>query len=321
VRRFSSVWSCFFLGVFIGQPVPVTAAGSDAAGASETGREALSSRSLDEIAIELINPVGSLFSIANDFNYSSYKGRLPDSDDETKWTYEITPSFPFSLKNGKNIVLRATIPVSFGSPTYYADDDEYPEWLIRQLADTISADGVFIDGHGHLDDISYGLAYGGVSDSGFISMFGIAGVLPVSQDGSIERDQYLLGPEVAIGKITRWGVIGAWLTHLVDVADVSGRDIFWETNETSLKAFFAYGLGNGWQIISNPEITYDWEAASSNKLMLPIGGGVSKTFRAGRFPLKMDLELYSYVESPEVFGPEWLLTFSLTPVFSDRWGK
>ena len=103
-------------------------------------------------------------------------------------------------------------------------------------------------GHGHLDDIRYDIAYGGVNDNGLLTMFGLAGLLPTSQDGSIERDQYLLGPEVAVGKIADWGIFGVWAKHLVSIADVSNtfEPIDYDTSETSLRLFFAYGLGNGW---------------------------------------------------------------------------
>ena len=137
----------------------------------------------------------------------------------------------------------------------------------------------------------------------------------VTGDRRVERDQYLLGPEFAIGKVSDWGTYGVWLKHWVDVADVSGRDVKWSTNESYLKFFFAYGLGNGWNIIANPEIEYDWEGAGSNKLYLPIGGGISKTTELWRVPVKMDLELYNYIESPDAFGPEWMLTFAITPVW------
>jgi len=298
------------------------AAESGKGNTADSGQGASSGKTLDEIAIELINPIGNLGSLFNGFEYNSYQGDLPEAGDQTKWLYTITPTIPFSLANGKNIVLRASVPISFGTPAYVTEYRDYADWLIRQQADTIPTDGHFIDGHGHLEDISYDLAYGGTSDSGLITMFGIAGVFPTSQDGSIERDQYLLGPEIALGKITRWGIIGGWAKHLTDIADAAGGAfVDYNTNLTSLKFFFAYGLGNGWQLISNPEIQYDWEGASHNKLLLPVGGGVSKTVRIGRLPMKMDFEIYAYVESPEAFGPDWMMTFNFTPLLPDWFAR
>ena len=143
-------------------------------------------------------------------------------------------------------------------------------------------------------------------------MLGLNTVLPVSTDTSNSRHQLQIGPEYSFGKITDWGIAGARLKHMIDVV---GDDDF-DTNITSMNVFFAYGLGNGWQIISNPTILYDWEADSGNELLLPIGAGVSKTTRFGRTPVKFEIELQKYIETSRRFGPEWLFTFSITPVLS-----
>jgi hypothetical protein len=274
---------------------------------------------LDEIAKELSNPVTALASINNDFEYRLYQGSLPAADDEAAFVYKLQPSIPIPLANGKNILMRMAIPINGEQPIYAANGEQVSPFLIRQTASTIPTDGTFDNrhGHSHLADIDFDVAYGGVSDNGFISMYGIAGVLPTSQDLSQSIDQIQLGPEVAFGKVTPWGVFGAWLTHLTRV---SGEDA-WDTNMTSLKIFFAYGLGNGWQAFSNPVIEYDWEGDGDNKLFLPIGGGVSKTTRIGRMPLKLAFEIQHYVVSPDSIGPEWLFTFSFTPVIPNPFQK
>ena len=274
-------------------------------------------KSLDEIAIDLSHPASSLLHIRNDFEFRSYQGNLPDAGDQSAWRYVLQPVWPIKLSNGNNITFRARIPINADQPIYLADGAQFAQWQVRKFADTVSRDGRFKAGHDHLDDISLDMAYGGVSDSGLIGQFGITAVLPTSQDFSAAREQFLLGPQVALGKQADWGVIGAWATHLVDIADDDTKEYPLSTKLTSVKLFFAYGLGNGWQIISNPRIDYDWDAASSNKLAIPLGGGVSKTTTLGRMPLKMDMELYYYIESPEALGPEWMLTFNLAPVLSN----
>jgi hypothetical protein len=274
--------------------------------------------SFDDLAIDLINPMGSRSSLLNRFEFKTYQGDLPKAGDETKSTYLLAPEIPFKLKNGKNIVLRATIPISFGTPTYVTEHRDYADWLIRQRADVLPQEDLFDSGHGTLEDITFDLAYGGVNENGLITMFGLAGVIPSTQDQSIEKDQSQIGPEVAVGKITRWGIYGAWLQHLVDIPALSGKRIDYKTNQTYLKVFFAYGLGNGWQFISNPVIEYDWEGVGGNKLAIPLGGGISKTSRIFKIPVKTDLEIYYYIQSPDAFGPELMLNFSLTPVLGRR---
>jgi len=273
--------------------------------------------SLDEIAKELSNPVTALATLNNDFEYRIYQGSLSDADDESAYIYTLRPSIPIPLSNGKNILMRIGIPINGTQPIYEVgqgnNGKELSPFLIRQNASTIPTDGTFDNyhGHSHLGDIDFDIAYGGVSANGFISMYGIAGVLPTSQDLSQSIDQYQLGPEIALGKVTDWGVYGAWLTHLTRV---SGEDK-WDTNMTSLKIFFAWGLGNGWQVFSNPVIEYDWEGDTDNQLFLPLGAGVSKTTRIGSMPMKLSFEIQKYIASPDAIGPDWLFTFSFTPVF------
>ena len=172
--------------------------------------------SLDEIAKELSNPVTALATINNDFEYRTYQGNLPAADDESAYVYTLRPSIPIPLSNGKNILMRLGIPINGEQPIYeVGQGDDYAEispFLIRQNASTIPTDGTFDNyhGHSHLGDIDFDIAYGGVSANGFISMYGIAGVLPTSQDLSQSIDQIQLGPEVAFGKVTGWGVYGTW---------------------------------------------------------------------------------------------------------------
>jgi len=314
---------CFFVITLLGMPVPGLAAASVGNGQDDdTTRPEMT---LDEIAKELSNPVTALRSIVNEIEFRNFQGDLRDSSDQTNLVYRFSPSFPFKLDNGKNILVRATIPMDVYEPEWRVNVDDpifevdvdYTEFLLRQSPQITDDTGHFRSAHGHVSDFTYDVAYGGVSDNGFISMYGIAGVLPSSQNISGSRDQALLGPEVAFGKSADWGVIGAWLTHLVDIR---GEESF-NTNETTIDLFFSYGLGNGWQIISNPTILYDWEADSGNELLLPLGGGVAKTTRFGRIPVRMEFEVQNFLVSPDRFGPKWLLSFRITPVIGDLFEK
>lgn len=285
--------------------------------------------SLDEIAKELSNPVTALASIRTDMEYRTYQGDLPAAGDQSNTVFVIKPSLPIPLKNGKNILMRATIPIYVDMPTWqvpfghplWIQDFDYPDFRLRQSPQITADTGQFISVHGHVGDIGFDFAYGGVSDNGFISMYGLAIALRTSTNISASRNQTLFGPEIAFGKSSDWGVIGAWVTHLTNISDGDlGGDLY-DTNETYVEVFFAYGLGNGWQIFSEPKLTYDWEADSGNELLLPLGAGISKTLRVGKTPLKMAFEIENFVVSPDRFGPEWMFTFSFTPVIRNPFQK
>ena len=274
---------------------------------------------VDQIALELSNPVTGLRSVAIDIEYRTYQGDLPGANDQSGYRTVIAPSWPIELSNGKLLLLRATIPVYGGQPywkpIWYLD---YAEFLIRQLPYIDETTGGFSEGHGHLGAVGFDIGYGGVNDNGFISMVGIANVAPTSDDQSARRGHWLIGPELALGQVTSWGLYGARAKHLTNIDGTGEQEVDYDTNETTLELFFAYGLGSGWQIESNPVILYDWEAVSGNEWNIPVALGVSKTMMLGNTPMKLALELQKFVVSTDRFGPEWQISFNLTPVISRK---
>jgi hypothetical protein len=318
LRTTLSYFQCTCIVALLGLPaLSLAATASD-----EPPGTVRSAISVDEIALELSNPVTALRSVAWDIEYRTFQGDFPGSNDQTAMRNVFALSWPFKLSNGKNILLRTTIPINSDQPIWKprGRNGDFAGFLMRQSPTITPTNGQFVIGHDHLDDIGIDVSYGGVNENGFISLLGIASVFPTSDDGSASRNQYLLGPEFVVGQVTSWGLFGARAKHLTTVAgegryDGEGK---WDTNETSLKIFFSYALGNGWQIESNPIILYDWEAVSGNEWTVPIGAGVSKTIMLGNMPMKLAFDIQNYVVSPDRFGPEWLFTLSFTPVISTK---
>ena len=282
-----------------------------------TGSRALS---VDEIALELMNPVTGLRSIAWDVKYTTFQGTLPEADEQTAFSNVFRPSWPIRLSNGQHLLLSAAITINGDQPGWKPVGwIDYPQWLIRQLPDFDETVGGFASGHGHMDNLAFDIGYGGVSEDGVISMFSIANVAPTSDDRSAMRRQWLFGPELALGRMTSWGLYGMRAKHLTDIWSGSNpQEVEFDTNETTLKLFFAYSLGNGWLIEANPTILYDWEAVSGNEWTVPVGAGLSKTFKLGKVPFKLGVEVQNFIVTPDRFGPEWLVNLNLTPVFSTQ---
>ena len=231
----------FFVAVLGLPALSMAATASDES--SESARPAIS---LDEIAMKLSNPVTALRSLAWDIEGTTLQGSLPDADGRASMKNVFTPSWPFKLRNGNNILFRATIPINSDQPLWeLAWWDHSAEWRLRQREDIRLEQGFLARGHDHLDDIGIDIAYGGVSDNGFIGMLGLSTVLATSEDGTAERDQLLLGPEFVLGKVTSWGLIGTRVKHLTNVYEDDipggyGAELPWDTNETTAKIFFAY---------------------------------------------------------------------------------
>jgi hypothetical protein len=283
-----------------------------------TGIMAGSPKSMDEIAQDMSNPHAAFYSLGYQFEYRTYQGNMAGADDQNGIGHTFRLVIPFGQKeNGKGWVLRASLPYYPDQPVYWTDERGYAQWRIRQEDPTLDEGGFWAPTHGHTDAVSADLVYGGVSDIGFILMYGIASILPTTSDTSNGRQQLILGPEVNVGMMTDWGSYGAAISHIIDVAEKKDKGTP-DTTQTTIEGYFSYGLGNGWQLISNPVITYDWEGDSGNKLSLPLGGGIAKTVSIGKMPLRITAEVQKYVASTNRFDSDWLFKFSLTPVYPSR---
>ncbi len=82
-----------------------------------------------------------------------------------------------------------------------------------------------------------------------------------------------------------------------------------------LNPFFSYHFGDGWALISSPEITANW-IASGNKWTVPIGGGGSKVVRFGELPLKFEVAAYYNAIRPTASQDPWQLQATMTFIFS-----
>lgn len=110
-------------------------------------------------------------------------------------------------------------------------------------------------------------------------------------------------------------MLGLLVSHQWDVA---GDDDV-TTNVTAGQYFYVFNLKDGWQISASPTFSYDHEAASGQRWILPVGLGVSKTSIVGGRPWKFALQFWQYVEAPDAFGPDWQIRFTVTPVVSLPW--
>ena len=255
-------------------------------------------KTADEIAKELANPANPMSTLVNQLDFKTYKGDLPGAGDQTSWTYLFQPSVPFNLGDGRTFALRPAIPYMIDQPVY---DATTGNWKNKS-------------GFG---DISFDSFYGQTRPSGWVTMYGVFGVLPTASDSSLGIDQWRLGPELVLAKVNKWGVVGALVSHVWDVA---GEDDF-DTSLTSIQYIYSINLGSGYQLASGPSITYDWEALSGQELTVPLGIGLAKTSIFGKMPIKMQFQTFYNVEAPDAFAQDWGFRLSISPVVANPFAK
>ncbi len=249
-------------------------------------------KSADEVARELANPNNSLASLTFKNQYRWYKGDLPGADNQSNYTMLFQPVFPFTLEptssgGNANLFVRPAFPIVFDQPTFDAGKGNF-------------------DGVTALGDIGFDIGYGVTEKSGLLWAVGMVGTLPTATNDNIAGDQLRLGPEALFAKFEPWGLYGLFPSHQWDVA---GDNYNYSTSQ--LQAFLKFLPGGGWSVGSAPIMTYDWE---SEDWTIPINFAVSKTVTFGSTPVKLEFEVNYYVEQPDVFGPQWMIGFNVTPV-------
>jgi hypothetical protein len=241
--------------------------------------------SASELAAELSNPNTAVATLNFKNQYRSYTGTLPGADDQSSYTLVIQPVLPFVLNNGDKIIFRPAIPVMVDQPV-------------------LGADG--FSGKSGIGDISFDLVYAPKSDGGNLFAYGMIASIPTASDG-LGSERWTLGPEFLIGKATAKNVTGMLASHQWDIAGSGNADI----SQTSAQLFYTHLPGNGWSVGSSPTISYDWTA---EQWTVPLNLTVGKTVVMKGRPWKFSVELNYYVEKPDAFAPEWMVSLNVAPV-------
>ena len=256
------------------------------------------------VAQKLADPNATLGQLSFPLDFIAYEGDLPGADSQSAWKLSFQPSLPYSLNENMNLFVRPLIPIFLDQPIPVVGGQGIPG-----ASPDFSNSGV------QLGDIGFDVAVGTSFSNGMLVLGGVVGTLPTATDDAVGLDQYLLGPEILIAKVGSWGAIGGLLTHQWDVA---GEDSF-DTNLTAGQYFFTYNLEDAWQISMSPTFSYNHEADSGNKFTFPLAFGMSKTVIFGKTPWRFNLQYWHYIEQPDLFGPDFQIRFSATPVVPLPW--
>jgi len=271
-------------------------------------------KSASEIAKELANPNTTLGSLNFNFDYINYQGDLPEAGSQNSVAMGFQPVLPVPLSKTTNLFVRPNIPLYFTQPTY-------------------GANGFENQGVG-LGNISADIAIGKTFPSKTIGVIGVFGSFRTASNEALRSPYTLIGPEIAVAQIFKWGVAGLMINHAWSVNSLDAdpnsftilSDDMWVTTVggesasiTSGQYFYTVNLKKGWQITGSPTYSYNHKAAKGNKLTLPIGGGVNKVMVFGKMPIKFNLQYWYYVASPEAFGPQHQIRFTISPVVPLPW--
>jgi hypothetical protein len=270
-------------------------------------------QSADDLAKQLANPNATLGLIFTQFDYTRYSGDIPNAG-QNGVVFNLQPSLPIPLGPGVNLFVRPLIPIYLSQPAAGADG-------FSQKAG--------------LGNISADVALGKTWPSGFMGMVGVFAGFKTATIEALKSPYTSLGPEVVLGYTPKWGFVGAMVNHGWGLggsdADSQGFGIQQDgvltstagvprkSSVTAGQYFYVVGVGNGWQIAGTPTFAYNHNAEKGNKFTLPLGTGAVKVTHFGKLPVKIALQYWYYVASPDNFGPQHLFRLQIAPVVPLPW--
>jgi hypothetical protein len=85
-------------------------------------------------------------------------------------------------------------------------------------------------------------------------------------------------------------------------------------NNGLIQPFVNYNFPGGLYLTSAPIATVDWQADSSQKWTVPLGGGIGKIFHLGKLPVNTQFGAYYNVVHPDD-GASWQIRFQVQLMF------
>jgi hypothetical protein len=265
-----------------------------AADAEDHGETDISKLSNEEISKRLENPLTNLWSITFQENYANYKGDAVNGD-RTVNTAFFQPALPVPIgaDYDKIFIARPVIP------------------HVRQPTFSKAGDGSTTGDDAGLGDVQALALLGPNRVDGVVWGLGATFKFPTAEDDTLGQEKWQAGPAAMLFRFTSRWTVGVLAQHWTSFAGDGDRD---DTSQTDIQYVVRRSLGNGWSLGMGPTIKIDWEEDSDNRYTVPVGLGLTKTFRIGSVPIKARIEPQYSIVRPDDFGEQWNIRIQFAPV-------
>lgn len=249
-------------------------------------------QSSDALADAAQNPVSSTISLPLQNNLFIDTG----PNNKAVNVLNIQPVLPVKLSDGWNMITRTIIPV-ITIPSSIEGLDVLPE-------------GVTNDTTFGLGDINFS-AYFSPTGGGVTWGVGPSISIPTATDRALGTDKLSMGiGGVLFNRSGKWAY-GAVVRNIWSVA---GKDSRADVDQFMVQPFVNFNMANGWYLVSAPIITANWEKPSSDRWLVPLGGGIGKIFKIGNQPINAQISYYNNIEHAD-FGPEHSIRIQFQFIF------
>lgn len=296
-----SFWSMIFVVVFflLGGAVHAQQSSSEPSKGADSGKPYGHPEhgSLDEIGAKLTNPVSEVWALFGEFDLFFSDGDVNRGYSKVGGRMIFEPVMPVPLygkgENAWKLITRPTIPVLFSQPVPKGFDE------FNHL--------------GGLGDIMLPTMVSPPAGNWILAL-GPTWLFPSATRDDFGRQQWGVGPAGVLGYHTKewigfvfpqywWGIGGA------------GQDKN-TPNASYLSMLYGFflNLPNGWQVGTNPTISFDNQASSGNKWNVPVGLTISKMTEIGGVPVKFQIGVEYSVVGQDTFGQVAQIKLNIIPV-------
>ena len=285
---------------------------------------------LAQMSALMDNPIGNVAMMFNQVD--AYRMEEPDSGiKEDQYNYMMLFQFPKKLNENWNLINR----VVFNIPSVPLEQDDIDD---------------FVPPPGFDDDFDYGTGPGnsptpplntplpvelfdgrttGFGDTYYVGLvapndpielnngakllwgLGFDVGLDTASEDVLGTGKYSAGPSalgVYMGEKFKGGAL---VQHYEDFAGDGDRN---NVSMTNIQYLYYWSLNETTSIGAGPNILINWEQNSDNRYTVPVGFGINRTFQFGKLPVRIGLEYYRSVVTPDdVVGSDWSVRFYVIP--------
>ena len=243
-----------------------------------------------DLAAKTQNPVGAMYSLPFKFTFDY------GADNGEATFLSINPVIPVTVGDW-NLINRVLMPL-IDTPGLVTGTPEIPNPVPG-------------DGATGLGDINYSVFLSPAKPGKIIWGIGPSLTMDTATDDQLGSGKWSAGPTAVIliqPKPWTLGLLGRQLWSFAGDSDRAN------VNQLLLEPFINYNLGNGWYLITDINLTANWQSDSRNRWTIPLGGGAGKMFGIGSQKMNTKLEAYYNVVKPNG-APDWSMSWTLQFLF------
>jgi len=258
------------------------------------------------------NPLGELWMLFTQNDTTWYDGDALDFLGEDKKVFNTTTIMPvmaMQLTEDWKYIFRPVVPIHYwDAPSISQGSAQYPGGDLPVTVD--------FERETELGDIVLWNAFAtnDMAKPPNIYGVGVTLMLDTATEDVFGTGKNSAGPMALafhIGEPGEW-IVGTVVQHWWDF---SGDDQRQDVNMTNIQYVAFYRLTAETNIgFGSPNIVINHEADSGQQVTLPVGLGWNTTTKIGPLPVKIGVELYKYIESPDNFGADYGMRLIFSPV-------